>query len=210
MSAQDPFAAARAAVDEIAGLYAGAVMRLREALQAFLSRGERPDADARAHGAFCYPQLELDWPGDPPPPRLNRAWARLSRPGRYVTTLTRPDLYRDYLEEQIALLIRDYGATFRVGVSAQEIPYPYVLDGHQAWRRAGRGGLGRARPLVSGAGAGAHRRRGGRRPVGAGAGRRLAARPVRRPADRLLAGAPAALHGHAGRARPVLYSVHEL
>ena len=129
MSAQDPFAAARAAVDEIAALYAGAVMRLREALQAFLSKGERPDPDARARGAFCYPLLELDWSGEPPPPRLNRAWARLSRPGLYVTTLTRPDLYRDYLEEQIALLIRDYGASFRVGVSAQEIPYPYVLDG---------------------------------------------------------------------------------
>ena len=129
MSAQDPFAVARAAVDEIAALHAGAVTRLREALQAFLSTGVRPDPEARARGAFGYPLLELDWPGDQPPPRLNRAWARLSRPGVYVTTLTRPDLYRDYLEEQIALLIRDYGATFRVGVSDQEIPYPYVLDG---------------------------------------------------------------------------------
>jgi AMP nucleosidase len=129
MSAQDPFAAARAVVDEIADLYAGATARLREALRAFLATGERPDREARARGVFCYPLLELDWPGEPPPKPLNRAWARLSRPGVYVTTLTRPDLYRDYLEEQIALLIRDYGATFKVGVSDQEIPYPYVLDG---------------------------------------------------------------------------------
>jgi AMP nucleosidase len=129
MSAQDPFVAARAVVDEIVGLHAGAVTRLRQALQAFIASGERPDAEARARGAFCYPRLELFWSGEPPPPRLNRAWARLSGSGLYATTLTRPDLYRDYLEEQIALLIGDYGAAFSVDVSEQEIPYPYVLDG---------------------------------------------------------------------------------
>jgi AMP nucleosidase len=58
MSAQDPFVAARAVVDEIVGLHAGAVTRLRQALQAFIASGERPDAEARARGAFCYPRLE--------------------------------------------------------------------------------------------------------------------------------------------------------
>jgi AMP nucleosidase len=129
MTSLDPLVSARAAVAELSALYQHSVQRLRGALAAFLTRGERPDPEARALGAFSYPQLELTWRADEPPPRLNRAWARLSRPGVYATTLTRPDLYADYLEEQLELLARDYGAVFRVGPSRQEIPYPYVLDG---------------------------------------------------------------------------------
>ena len=58
-----------------------------------------------------------------------RSYARLSRPGVYSTTITRPDLFRPYLAEQLGLLEQDYGATFEVRPSEQEIPFPYVLDG---------------------------------------------------------------------------------
>ncbi len=120
---------APAVVDRLCALYAQSVSNLREALRAFLDRGEKPDPQARADGAFSYPQLTLTWLADTPPPRINRAFARLSRPGVYVTTVTRPDLFRDYLLEQLELLERDYGATFDVGPSDQEMPFPYVLDG---------------------------------------------------------------------------------
>jgi AMP nucleosidase len=43
--------------------------------------------------------------------------------------VTRPNLFRDYLTEQIELLVRDYGVEVEVGRSRQEIPFPYVLDG---------------------------------------------------------------------------------
>jgi AMP nucleosidase len=137
MSPPDPKASARATVDAIAKLYAGSVARLRQALSDYLATGERPDPEARADGAFAYPLLELTWRADAPPPRLNRSWARLSRPGVYATTLTRPDLFGGYLEEQLVLLAQDYGATFRVGPSLQEIPYPYVLDGAEGVRLDG-------------------------------------------------------------------------
>jgi AMP nucleosidase len=120
---------ARAVVESLQQHYDHTVANLREALRAFLERGERPDPAARAAGAFCYPELRLTWAAETPPPRLNRAYARLSRPGVYATTVTRPDLFRDYLLEQIRLLERDYGAVFEVRPSRQEIPYPYVLDG---------------------------------------------------------------------------------
>ncbi len=120
---------ARAAVRALEQGYASSVANLRAALQAFLATGERPDPALRAAGGFAYPQLELTWRADSPPPRLNRAWARLSRPGVYATSFTRPALFADYIGEQLELLARDYGATFAVGPSAQEIPYPYVLDG---------------------------------------------------------------------------------
>jgi hypothetical protein len=43
-------------------------------------------------------------------------------------TVTRPDLYRDYLIEQLSLLQQDFDIQLEVGRSNQEIPFPYVLD----------------------------------------------------------------------------------
>jgi AMP nucleosidase len=95
----------------------------------YLQTGERPTADARAAGAFAYPELRLTWRAEGDRPSLYRAYARLSAAGEYATTLTRPDLYRDYLVEQLELLVRDYGVGLAVGKSRQEMPFPYVLDG---------------------------------------------------------------------------------
>jgi AMP nucleosidase len=120
---------ARATVDRLQDLYAQSVDNLRTALKAYLETGERPDPEDRANGAFAYPQLKLTWRAETPAPRLNRAFARLSRPGVYSTTITKPELFRGYLQEQLGLLERDYGATFDVAPSSQEIPFPYVLDG---------------------------------------------------------------------------------
>ena len=118
-----------AAVDALKAIYAEAVTSLRGALAAYLRRGERPDPQARAEGAFAYPELKLVYAPEGPAPRVSRAFARLNRAGTYSTTVTRPELYRPYLQEQLRLLIRDYGVEVSVRRSEQEIPYPYVLDG---------------------------------------------------------------------------------
>ena len=118
-----------AAVDRLQALYEDSVGNLRGALSDFLERGVRPDPRARAEGAFAYPELRLTWRAEQPRPRLDRAFARLSRPGVYATTFTRPEIFRAYLTEQLELLERDYDAQFEVEKSRQEMPYPYVLDG---------------------------------------------------------------------------------
>src|SRR3546814_10112892 len=58
-----------------------------------------------------------------------RSFARLSAPGVFVSTITRPAMYADYLAEQIDLLVQDYGVKVEVGKSAQQMPFPYVLEG---------------------------------------------------------------------------------
>ena len=63
-----------------------------------------------------------------PPPQHSRAFARLQREGVYETTITQPADFRRYLLEQLAALRDDYGVTFDVTASDQEIPYPYVLE----------------------------------------------------------------------------------
>jgi len=122
---------AAGAVDRLEAVYADAVAALRQALQDFLKDGRKPDLAARAAGIFGYPQLKMIWRAETAAPRLNRAYARLSSPGVYTSTVTRPDLFRGYLLEQLGLLEQDYGVTFEVEPSSQEIPFPYVLDGSQ-------------------------------------------------------------------------------
>ncbi len=122
-------AAARLLVDELAAIHADAVAALRAALADWIVRGTPPDPAARARGDFAYPELRLSHAGAAAVERPVRAFARLNRAGHYATTVTRPELYRDYLVEQIELLMADYGVTLTAGRSAVEIPYPYVLDG---------------------------------------------------------------------------------
>ena len=120
---------AEAALDRLEALYSQSVASLRAAVQAFVERGDLPDPEARARGLFAYPQLRVTWFGERPAVPAVRAFARLARPGVYATTITRPELFRSYLAEQLALLEQDYGASFEVRPSEQEIPFPYVLDG---------------------------------------------------------------------------------
>lgn len=119
----------QAALDRLETLYNQSVANLRQAVKTFLATGERAEPEARAAGLFAYPRLTVTWYGERPQNLETRAYGRLSWPGVYTTTITRPDLFRAYLLEQLTLLADEYGADFRVEPSDQEIPFPYVLDG---------------------------------------------------------------------------------
>ncbi|MDF0541570.1 AMP nucleosidase [Sphingobium sp. H39-3-25] len=116
-------------VEQLDSIYQQSIASLREAMQAYARSGATPPPSTRSERIFCYPELRIihRGEGDMPPP--GRSFARLSDPGRYVTTVTRPAMFADYLAEQIDLLVRDYGVEVEVGRSAQQIPFPYVLDG---------------------------------------------------------------------------------
>jgi AMP nucleosidase len=116
-------------VEQLDAIYLESVRSLRDAMRDYARDGTIPPTEARADRRFCYPELRIihHGEGDAPPP--GRSFARLSTPGRYVTTVTRPGMFADYLAEQIDLLVGDYGVTVETGLSSQEIPFPYVLDG---------------------------------------------------------------------------------
>ncbi|MBI1199922.1 MAG: AMP nucleosidase [Phenylobacterium sp.] len=115
-------------VDRLETEYRQSVDSLRSALKGFLAGGAPPDLRTRRSGAYVYPELRLVWPEGRAYPRTSRAYARIPSPGRYVATVTRPELYRDYLVEQLSLLQEDFDVELDVGRSTQEIPFPYVLD----------------------------------------------------------------------------------
>lgn len=124
-----PRAQAAALVEALTVEYRRSVESLRRDLAAFLATRHAPDPAIRLAGAYAYPALRLTYAAKGPVPRLPRAFARLSQAGTYVTTLTRPDLFADYLTEQLSLLLADFPIEAEVFRSDQEIPFPYVLDG---------------------------------------------------------------------------------
>ncbi len=117
------------ALDKLETLYTAALASLRDAISQFIKEGTLPDEKLRVEGLFAYPQLCVTWDGVIQKYIRTRAYGRFARPGHYSTTITRPELFRGYLAEQLSLLENEYGATFDVTPSQQEIPYPFVIDG---------------------------------------------------------------------------------
>ena len=118
-----------AILDALTERHEAAVAHLRRAIAAYLADRTLPEPAQRAAGLFAYPELRIDYEAEGSIPRFTRAFARLNQSGSYATSVTRPRLFRRYLEDQLGLLVRDYKVRISVGQSRQEIPYPYVLDG---------------------------------------------------------------------------------
>jgi AMP nucleosidase len=123
------------AVDLLIRRYDEAVGALRGAVERFLRNGERPSAEERAR--FCYPELRVVYHPVGAPPANARAYAKFAAAGVYTTTVTHPADFRGYLLEQLTPLHEDYGAKIEVGISAQEIAYPYVFESGDELGRGG-------------------------------------------------------------------------
>jgi AMP nucleosidase len=116
-----------AAIAELIRLHTQAVETLRDDIVAF-SLGILPPAERTEERRWCYPELRVRYLGRELQPAAARAYGRLSRSGAYATTITRPDLFRSYLKEQLEILTQEYEIAIEVGPSDQQIPFPYVLD----------------------------------------------------------------------------------
>jgi AMP nucleosidase len=125
----NPEQRAAAIVESLDAEYQRSVRALRDDLNVFLATGQPPDPERRAAGVYVYPMLRLTYAAKGPAPRLPRAFARFSQSGTYASTITRPDLFRGYLTEQLSLLLTDFEVDVEVARSNQEIPFPYILDG---------------------------------------------------------------------------------
>jgi AMP nucleosidase len=110
-----------AALAHAAAIYEAGVAHLRQHLQAFLD-GNLPGDRVRA--TYPYVRLRVD--------TVMRADSRLAYgfvagPGRYETTLTRPDLFGPYYREQFRLLLRNHAVALEVGASDEPIPVHFSL-----------------------------------------------------------------------------------
>jgi AMP nucleosidase len=110
-----------AALSHVAAIYEAGAAHLRHHLQRFLD-GELPGDRVRA--TYPYVRVRVD--------TVLRADSRLAYgfvagPGRYETTLTRPDLFAGYYREQFRLLLRNHAVALEVGASDEPIPVHFSL-----------------------------------------------------------------------------------
>jgi AMP nucleosidase len=117
----ESFTDAAAAVDRLEELYAQATGFLVEQFQATIAKGN-PGRRVRAF----YPEIRLTVASfDKVDSRLS--FGHVSSPGTYATTVTRPDLFRNYLIQQIELLVRNHGVTVQIGPSDTPIPVHFAV-----------------------------------------------------------------------------------
>ncbi|MDN5786215.1 AMP nucleosidase [Pseudorhodobacter sp.] len=119
----ESFSNPEAAVDRLEALYFEATGFLAEHFSAAVL-GERPDARVRAF----YPEIRLTTTSfSKSDSRL--AFGHVAHPGTYSTTVTRPDLFRKYLIQQIELLMHSHGIYVQIGQSDTPIPVHFAVTG---------------------------------------------------------------------------------
>ncbi|WP_252275073.1 AMP nucleosidase [Pseudomonas subflava] len=119
-------ATAEEAVDRLADLHRQATEALSVALKRYLKEGTQPSEAERA--LFRYPEMRLTYHCQGEVPSSVRAYAKVQVPGVYRATVTQPEAFRGYLLDQLRPLMEDFSVTVEVGLSQQNIPYPYVVD----------------------------------------------------------------------------------
>jgi len=113
---------AQEACEVLRDIYDDHVAFLQKSFDEF-SAGKIPDKKVSA----CYPYIKLTTES------ASRADTRLSygfvpRPGTYMTTVTRPDIFGQYYQEQIRLLLLNHNCPVEVGISETPIPVHFALS----------------------------------------------------------------------------------
>ena len=122
------FTNAAEALAQVHRIYDASIAHLRQAMQQFVA-GEHTSGHVRA----CYPMVRIHT--DTVARMKSVSAARLSfgfvaGPGRFETTLTRPDLYHDYYLTQFKLLLTNHKVELEICTSAQPIPVHFSFAEH--------------------------------------------------------------------------------
>ena len=115
------FTDAAQAVDRLIALYQAATGFLCDAFDEAM-RGHLPEQRIRAF----YPEIRITTASYAQvDSRLS--FGHVAAPGTHAATVTRPDLFRHYLEQQIGLLIQNHGVPIAIGVSDTPIPIHFAV-----------------------------------------------------------------------------------
>ncbi len=126
--APQSFTDAAAALAQVHKIYDGSIAHLRGAMQRFVAGDDITD-----HVRACYPMVRIHTS------TVSRAksadiahlsFGFVAGPGRFETTLTRPDLYHRYYLEQFRLLLENHGVELEVCTSSQPIPVHFSFAEH--------------------------------------------------------------------------------
>ena len=122
----ESFRDATAAVDRLTELYQQATTFLHDAFAKAMETSA-PDARVRAF----YPELRFRT-SSYAHVDTRLSFGHVSSPGTFAATITRPDLFRNYLIQQIGLLIENHDQPVIVGHSTTPIPVHFAMSGDNA------------------------------------------------------------------------------
>jgi AMP nucleosidase len=116
-----------AALAQVQAIYQRSVEHLRLAMREFVAGGDFRQTRVRA----CYPFVRLHTQSTSKLAPAHLSYGFVAGPGRFETTLTRPDLYGPYLLKQFELLLANHGGELEVGTSTQPIPIHFSFAEHE-------------------------------------------------------------------------------
>ncbi len=117
------FTDAAAAVERLEEIYGSSTRFLIDHFSQVLTGG-RPAGRIRAF----YPEIRLAVTSfAKTDSRLS--FGHVATPGVYASTVTRPDLFRHYLRQQIDLLLQNHGVPLQIGPSTTPIPIHFAVAG---------------------------------------------------------------------------------
>ncbi|MEL7345684.1 MAG: AMP nucleosidase, partial [Pseudomonadota bacterium] len=120
--APEAFSDPKAAVARLKELYSSASEFLCSRFMDALGGGTQPATRYRAY----YPEISLTTTTFAAiDSRLS--FGHVTEPGHYSTTVTRPDLFENYLIQQIGLLIENHGVTVTIGASRVPMPVHFAV-----------------------------------------------------------------------------------
>ena len=117
-----------AALAKAREIYEASLAHLRDAMQRFVAGESLP-----SHVRACYPfvRVQTDTVSrQNSPDSMGLSYGFVAGPGRFETTLTRPDLYGTYYLEQFKLLLENHQMALEVGTSTQPIPVHFSFAEH--------------------------------------------------------------------------------
>ncbi len=125
---------AASALAQVRAIYQQGIDHLREGLQAYV----RDDAGTDRHRVRAhYPLVRFHAQSNLTTESATDAiisgrlsYGFVAGAGRYETTLTRPDLYGDYLLRQFELLLHNHGGELEIATSSQPIPIHFSFAEH--------------------------------------------------------------------------------
>ena len=116
------------ALAQVLRIYDSSIQHLRQAMQRFVA-GD----DSQGHVRACYPLVRIHTDTVSRAPTADKSllsYGFVAGPGRFETTLTRPDLYSGYYLEQFRLLLQNHAVELEIGTSSQPIPVHFSFADH--------------------------------------------------------------------------------
>jgi AMP nucleosidase len=127
------FTDAALALAQVQKIYNAQIDHLRLSMQLFVKNDATDNTAVAQKIRACYPfvRIHTDRVSRSDLPDLARlSYGFVAGPGRFETTLTRPDLYAHYYLEQFQLLLQNHKVVLEIGTSSQPIPIHFSFAEH--------------------------------------------------------------------------------